>query len=182
MTSLKKKSKMKTLKKIMITIILLLSVSNIFAQLTKVEIVATGLTCSMCSNAINKQLKTLTDVEKVDIDLNSNTFIVFLKNNNRITPKILKDKVEDAGFFVGEMILFLPFKNQIISENLTVYSPEMSFIFIDSKVKPSNGELKLQVLDKGYLTSKAFKKIAKLLKRDASSKVEKQNVYYVKVV
>ena len=181
-TSLKKKSKMKTLKKIMITIILLLSVSNIFAQLTKVEIVATGLTCSMCSNAINKQLKTLTDVEKVDIDLNSNTFIVFLKNNNRITPKILKDKVEDAGFFVGEMTLFLPFKNQIISENLAIYSPEMSFIFIDSKVKPLNGELKLQVLDKGYLTSKAFKKIAKLLKRDASSKVEKQNVYYVKVV
>ena len=67
---------MKTLK-IIITIIFLLSVSNTFAQLTKVEIVATGLTCSMCSNAINKQLKTLTDVEKVDIDLNTNTFIVF---------------------------------------------------------------------------------------------------------
>ena len=172
---------MKTLK-IIITIIFLLSVSNTFAQLTKVEIVATGLTCSMCSNAINKQLKSLTDVEKVDIDLNTNTFIVFLKDNNQITPEILKNKVEDAGFFVGEMILVLPFKNQIISENLAVYSPEMSFIFIDSKVKTLNGELKLQVLDKGYLTSKAFKKIAKLWKSDVNSSVEKQNVYHVKIV
>ena len=173
---------MKTLKKILITIILLLSVSNTFAQLTKVEIVATGLTCSMCSNAINKQLKTLTDVQKVDIDLNTNTFIVFLKDNNQITPEILKNKVEDAGFFVGEMILVLPFKNQIIAENLPVNTANMSFIFIDSKVKTLNGEFKLKVLDKGYLTSKAFKKIAKSWNSDANSSVEKQNVYHVKII
>lgn len=166
----------------MITIILLLSVSNTFAQLTKVEIVATGLTCSMCSNAINKQLKTLTDVEKVDIDLNTNTFIVFLKDNNQITPEILKNKVEDAGFFVGEMILVLTFKNQIIAENLPVYNSNMSFIFIDSKVKILNGELKIKVLDKGYVTAKAFKKIAKSWKPDANTSVEKENVYHVKIV
>lgn len=166
----------------MITIILLFSVSITFAQLTKVEIVATGLTCSMCSNAINKQLKTLTDVEKVDIDLNTNTFIVFLKDNNNITPEILKNKVEDAGFFVGEMMLFLPFKNQTIAENLPVNTANMSFIFIDSKVKTLNGELKLKILDKGYLTSKAFKKIAKSWKPDGNSSVEKQNVYHVKIV
>jgi len=46
------------------------------AQITKVEIMATGLTCSMCSNAINKQLKTIDEVENVDIDLNKNLFIV----------------------------------------------------------------------------------------------------------
>ena len=75
---------MKSLKKIMIAAILLLSIPSAFAQLSRVDIVATGLTCSMCSNAINKQLKTLTDVEKVDIDLNTNTFVVFLKKNNQI--------------------------------------------------------------------------------------------------
>ena len=76
------------------------------AQITKVEIMATGLTCSMCSNAINKQLKTIDEVENVDIDLNKNLFIVRLKNNNTLSPKTFNDKVEKAGFF--EMWRLLP--------------------------------------------------------------------------
>lgn len=173
---------MNSLKKIMIATILLLTMPSAFAQLTKVEIVATGLTCSMCSNAINKQLKTLSDVEKVDIDLNTNTFVVFLKKNNNITPKILKDKVENAGFFVGEMVLFLSFENQQTTENVIVKSNNMSFIFVDSKNKILNGETKFKVFDEGYLTSKAFKKASKLLKFDSINAIDKQNVYHVKVV
>jgi copper chaperone CopZ len=173
---------MKSLKKIVIATILLLSIQNTFAQLTKVEIIATGLTCSMCSNAINKQLKTLTDVEKVDIDLNTNTFIVFLKKNNQITPKILKDKVENAGFFVGEMVLFVPFENQKIIENAIVNTNNMSFVFIDSKNTTLNGDTKLKVFDKGYLTSKALKKASKFLKLDANNSSEKENIYHVKII
>ena len=119
---------MKSLKKIMIAAILLLSIPSAFAQLSRVDIVATGLTCSMCSNAINKQLKTLTDVEKVDIDLNTNTFVVFLKKNNQITPKILKDKVENAGFFVGEMVLYMTFEKQQTVANSIISTNNMTFI------------------------------------------------------
>jgi hypothetical protein len=35
------------------------------AQMQKAEIKATGLTCSMCSNAINKQLKAMSGVTTV---------------------------------------------------------------------------------------------------------------------
>ena len=49
------------------------------AQIIKAEIRATGLTCSMCSNAINKQLKSMTEVVNVETDLNTNTFTVTLK-------------------------------------------------------------------------------------------------------
>jgi copper chaperone CopZ len=173
---------MKSLKKIVITLILLLSISNVFAQISKVEIVATGLTCSMCSNAINKQLKTLSDVEKVDIDLNSNTFVVFLKKDNQTTPKILKDKVENAGFFVGEMTLFLSFDKQILTENATFKKDGLSFILLDAKTKTLNGEVKLKVFEKGYLTTKAFKKIAKSLQNEGNASDAKENVYRVKIV
>lgn len=173
---------MKSLIKIMIAAIVLLSNASAVAQLSKVEIVATGLTCSMCSNAINKQLKILTDVEKVDIDLNTNTFIVFLKKDNQITPKILKDKVENAGFFVGEMVLYMSFEKQITAMNSIVSTSNMAFIFIDDSAKTLDGETKLKVFDKGYLTSKAFKKVAKLLKYDKNNTIEKENVYHVKVV
>ena len=166
----------------MIAAILLLSIPSAFAQLSRVDIVATGLTCSMCSNAINKQLKTLTDVEKVDIDLNTNTFVVFLKKNNQITPKILKDKVENAGFFVGEMVLYMTFEKQQTVTNSIISTNNMTFIFIDENTKILNGETKLKVYDKGYLTSKAFKKVAKLIKYDGNNAIEKGNVYHVKIV
>ncbi|WP_158727784.1 MULTISPECIES: heavy-metal-associated domain-containing protein [unclassified Flavobacterium] len=67
------------------------------AQMQKAEIKATGLTCSMCSNAINKQLKAMSGVTTVTTDLNTNSFFVAFENNNTITPKMLKDAVEKAG-------------------------------------------------------------------------------------
>ncbi|MBK8850443.1 MAG: heavy-metal-associated domain-containing protein [Saprospiraceae bacterium] len=67
------------LKSFLFTLTAVLVFANADAQISKAEIVATGLTCSMCSNAINKQLKSLTDVDSVVIDLNTNTFVVHLK-------------------------------------------------------------------------------------------------------
>ena len=78
---------------------LLLFALNTNAQIIKAEIIATGLTCSMCSNAINKQFKSLAEVEKVATDLNTNTFTVYLKSNAIITPKKLKEQVEKASYF-----------------------------------------------------------------------------------
>jgi hypothetical protein len=58
----------------------------------------------------------------------------------------------------------------------------MTFIFIDNSTNTLEGETKLKVFDKGYLTSKAFKKVAKLLKYDGNNAIEKGNVYHVKIV
>lgn len=73
--------------------------TNTNAQISKAEIRATGLTCSMCSNAINKQLKSLPEVVNVETDLNTNTFTVTLVEGNTLSPKIFKEKVEKAGFY-----------------------------------------------------------------------------------
>ena len=49
------------------------------AQITKVSLQASGLTCSMCSNSINKALKTLDFVERVDADIKTYTFEILFK-------------------------------------------------------------------------------------------------------
>ena len=77
------------------SIILMFSIKS-NAQIVKAEIRATGLTCSMCSNAINKQLKSMPEVANVETDLNTNTFTVTLKEGNSLTPKVFKEKVEKA--------------------------------------------------------------------------------------
>ena len=86
------------MKKNILLFILLFSIQITNAQISKAEIIATGLTCSMCSNAINKQLKKLPEIEKVDVDLNSNTFTIYMKKDKTISPRILKESIQKAVF------------------------------------------------------------------------------------
>lgn len=141
------------------------------AQITKAEIVATGLTCSMCSNAINKQLKKLPEIEKVDVDLNSNTFTIYIKKGNTISPRILKESIQKAGFFVGSMIVTLDLDNPKIAGN-------PNFIFMDTKSQ--KGETRFKILDKGYLVMKDFKKLSKLYANSPTYNIENEDNYHLK--
>jgi hypothetical protein len=68
--------KSKNIKNALIALTFLFMFSiNSNAQISKVEIRATGLTCSMCSNAIYKQLESIPEVETVETDLNTNTLL-----------------------------------------------------------------------------------------------------------
>lgn len=147
-------------------------------QITKVEIMATGLTCSMCSNAINKQLKTIAEVEKVDIDLNKNLFVVILKADNKLTPKTFKDKVEKAGFFIGSMVLSVNFANQNVEDNKQIDN----YIFIDTKAQTLNGLAKVKVLDKGYVTAKEYKKLAKTFVKYQTYAKGGEGIFHLKAI
>ena len=57
------------MKKTFAIIAILLSSVIQAQQVTKVSIQASGLTCSMCSNAINKSLRSLDFVDKVDANI-----------------------------------------------------------------------------------------------------------------
>ncbi|MFY7965547.1 MAG: heavy-metal-associated domain-containing protein, partial [Chitinophagaceae bacterium] len=89
------------MKNFVIFIFIALTLNASSQQITKAEIIATGLTCSMCSNAIYKQLKATDGVDSVKTDLNKNMFIVFLSETRNVSPVVLKEKIEKAGFFVG---------------------------------------------------------------------------------
>lgn len=139
------------------------------AQITKAEIIATGLTCSMCSNAINKQLKSLPEVQSVETDLNTNTFTVVLKSDTNVTPKLFKDNVEKAGFFIGSLVL------SIDSKSLK------NFINIDKKDIPSENEVQIQILDKGFVTDKEFKKLSKKYKNSETYLVSNEDDFHFKI-
>lgn len=173
---------MKKISKILIAVVILLSITNSFSQISKAEIVATGLTCSMCSNAINKQLKKLPEVEKVDIDLNTNTFTISLKKNNSISPKTLKESVQKAGFFVGSMIVTMDFDNQKIVDNSKLKKDNLNLFFIDTNSKTLNGQEKFKVLDKGYLVMKDFKKNLKIYSKYASYNLDNEDDYHLKPI
>lgn len=152
-----------------ILVTLFTTISN--AQISKAEIRATGLTCSMCSNAINKQLKAMPEVKNVEIDLNTNTFIVSLSENNSVKPSALKEKVEKAGFFIGSLIL------TTTSEAIK----NSSYIVVNGKENNSK-EVKIQILDKGYVTDKEFKKLSKSYKNSLTFNNNNENDFHIEIV
>lgn len=139
------------------------------AQIVKAEIRATGLTCSMCSNAINKQLKSMSEVVNVETELNTNTFTVTLKEGNSLTPKVFKEKVEKAGFFIGSLVLTT--KAETIKQE--------GYIVVN-KASTSNAEVQIQILDKGYVTEKEFKKLSKSLKNVVTYNSNNEDDFHVK--
>lgn len=150
-----------------------------YAQIAKAEIIATGLTCSMCSNSINKQLKSLAEVDSVATDLNTNTFTVFLKKDNNIKPRVLKERVEKAGFFVGSMVVTMSFDNLKIEDNLTIKKEDVTLVFVDAKAKTLNGETKVRVLDKGFVTQKEYKKLVKSFSKYLSYATDNEDDYHL---
>ena len=161
---------MKKVHIIIASIILMFSLKS-NAQIIKAEIRATGLTCSMCSNAINKQLKSMLEVANVETDLNTNTFTVTLNEGNNLSPKSFKDKVENAGFSIGSLIITA--KSETIANG--------SYILMNTNSNKS-GDIKFQVLDKGYVTEKEFKKLSKSNKDVATYSANNEEDFHIKIV
>ncbi len=90
------------------------------AQVTKVSLQASGLTCSMCSNSIYKALKTLDFVEEIDADVKTYTFEISFKTNSHVDFDKIKKKVEDAGFAVSGFVATIHFNNVQVKNNMPV--------------------------------------------------------------
>ena len=161
---------MKTIYVLITSIVLMFSL-NSNAQIVKAEIRATGLTCSMCSNAINKQLKTVPEVVNVEIDLNSNTFTVTLKEGNELSPKVFKEKVEKAGFFIGSLVVTA--KSNTITQS--------SYIMVNDK-KNNASEIHFQVVDKGYVTEKEIKRLSKSYKNIVTYASNNEDDFHIKMI
>lgn len=153
-----------------------------FAQISKAEIIATGLTCSMCSNAINKQLKSMSQVDSISTDLNTNTFTVYFKENTLLQPKVLKTAVEKAGFFVGSMVLTMKLDPQKIENNTTFKIEDGSFILMEATGQIPDKGAQYKILDKGFVTQKEYKKLAKSYSKHPSYTKEDENDYHLKAI
>jgi copper chaperone CopZ len=129
------------------------------AQVSKVSLQASGLTCSMCSNAINKALKTLDFVSMVDADIKTYTFEISFKTNSVVDFDLIKKKVENAGFTVCAFYANLHFNNVEIKTGETIVIAGKTFLFVNTKDRILNGDRKIKIMDKGFVSAKEYKKI-----------------------
>ncbi len=144
--------------KYLIIIILAIFPFTSMAQVRSITIQASGLTCSMCSNSIFKALKTIDFVDKVDANIKTSSFEVTVKPGAVINFDKLKDKVEDAGFFVASFIVNYNFDELAIANDEHVNVGDNTFHFLNIKNAVLSGEKKIRILDKGFVPAKEYKK------------------------
>ena len=129
------------------------------AQITRATLQATGLTCAMCSNAINKALEKVPFVESVRSDIKNSAFNMVFRNGSTVDIDALKEAVEGAGFSVGSLKITGNFSEQQLSADHHFRVGELNFHFLGTEGKLISGEQTLTILDKDFVTAKEFKKL-----------------------
>jgi len=154
-----------TMKKL-ILILIAFSTLSASAQVSKITLQASGLTCSMCNNAISKALKTLPYAESVKTDIKNASFDIIVKPGSKPSFDEIKRKVEGAGFSVASMKVTMKFDNTSVQNNEHVNADGFTFHFLNVKDQLLNGEQTIQILDKGFVSAKTFAKNAVYTKMD----------------
>lgn len=146
------------MKRMILVIAAALFVLQSNAQFTKATLQATGLTCAMCSNAINKALQKVPFVESVKSDIKNSAFDIVFKKDAEISIDALKNAVEDAGFSVGSLKVTGTFSDVKIADDQHVKIGNENFHFLNVSNQVLNGEKTFKILDKNFVTAKDFKK------------------------
>ena len=145
------------MKKILLFIAIAASVIT-EAQVSTVSLQASGLTCSMCSNAVNKALKNLDFVLKVDADIKTYTFEISFKPGSVIDFDMLRKGVENAGFAVCAFVATIHFDNVQVKNGQPVIIQNKTFLFLNINDQVLNGDKQVKILDKGFVSPKEYKK------------------------
>lgn len=148
------------MKKIITICLAIVMAVQLNAQFTKATLQATGLTCAMCSNAINKALQAKPFIQSVKADIKNSSFNIVFKENANVDIDEIRKAVEDAGFGVGNLKLTGSFKELKIGNDAHVQIGDRHFHFLNASNQVLNGEQTITIVDKDYLTAKQFKKIS----------------------
>ena len=150
------------MKKIFLLILSVAFLLNMNAQISKAELIAHGLTCSMCSNATLNQLKSITFLDSIDTDVEQAKFILYFKPNHDYNLNLIRSKVEDAGFSVGSLVIYMNFNNLNVEDDFHYTVGDKTFHFMDTKNQTLNSVQAVKVIDKGFVSNKEHKKYLKL--------------------
>ena len=148
------------MKKIITLFILCLSLTAANAQFKTAMLQASGLTCAMCTKAINNSLEKLPFIQSVKADIKNSAFNIVFKQQTNVDIDQLKHAVEEAGFSVAKLKLSGNFDNIAIKNNEHVQINKHTFHFLNVNNQVFNGEKQITIVDKNYITTKEFRKFS----------------------
>jgi copper chaperone CopZ len=154
------------MKRIIIILAFTLAAASVNAQFTGARLQATGLTCAMCTNAIHKALEKLPYIETVKADIKNSAFDLKFREGSSFQIDELKEAVEDAGFSVGKLEMQARFDQLSLVSNRHFEYAGMNFHFTGSGSHELNGDQMLTILDRDFVTAKAYRKLSQSVKAE----------------
>lgn len=148
------------MKKIIFVAVIAVFGVNAMGQFKTGTLQAAGLTCAMCTKAINETLKELPFVQTVKADIKNSQFVIHFKDGANVDPDALKKAVEDAGFSVAKLRLVLSFDNVQVSNDSHLKLGSKTYHFLDIRSQVLDGEKTITFVDKNFVVAKEFKKYA----------------------
>lgn len=128
------------------------------AQFTKAALQASGLTCSMCSKAVKNALEKVSFVEKVEVNLKAQEYVLSFKNGAAIDFDALSKAVEDAGFSVSDLKVTADLSGVAVQKDEHLKIGSQYFHFLNAPAKTLDGTTTFSLVDKHFVSAKAFKK------------------------
>jgi copper chaperone CopZ len=148
------------MKKLLLILMVIFLAVQSHAQFSRATLQATGLTCAMCSNAINKALQKLTFIQSVRSDIKNSSFNIVFTEKADVDIDEIRKAVEDAGFAIGSLKLTGNFNEVKIENDKHVQIGDKHFHFLNVDNRVLNGEQTITIVDKDFLTAKQFKKFS----------------------
>ena len=137
---------------------------NAQAQVTKVSLQASGLTCSMCSKAVKMALEEVAFVEKVQVNIKTQEYNLSFKQGMTVDFDALNKAVQDAGFSVAALQVTALVQQKKLQKDEHHKIGEQYFHFLNASNQLLDGLVSLSLVDKGFVSPKEFKKYAALTK------------------
>lgn len=148
------------MRKILLAIAMVISLQSI-GQVQSATLVASGLTCSMCSKAIYKSLVKVPTVQDVKADIKNSSYTITFKPAVDVSPEALKKAVEDAGFSVASLKITANFDKAQAGSNITTSLQGSEYTFINSTKQVLQGVKTFTIVDKNYMSADEHKKYEK---------------------
>ncbi len=152
--------------------ITIFSVLSINAQTNTVIIDVNGLTCSLCSKAVEKKMRQLDFVQSVKMDLNSNEASVSIDFSKNPDWNLLAKSVYEAGFSIGN---FRVPSCEKTSQLLQSGDCINDYAFVGANGKRENPDYYV-LIGKYFMTSKVYSSWKK--KQILASDPDKNLYYY----
>ena len=129
-------------------------------QVKEVTLQASGLTCAMCSNAINKALQKLPFAAKVQPNIKESSFTMLFKEGAAVDFDAIRKAVEGAGFSVAKMQVKAHFSGVNINNDSHVAFQGTTLHFLGVQQQTLSGEHTFEIVDKKFVPDSVYKKYA----------------------
>ncbi|MEJ7736731.1 MAG: heavy-metal-associated domain-containing protein [Chitinophagaceae bacterium] len=153
------------MKKIFFMLWLAISGLSLHAQFSSAVLQASGLTCAMCSKAINNSLEELAFIQSVKPDIKNSAFNIQFKSGDQVNIDELRKAVEDAGFAIAKLRLSGRFDRVGVKNDEHVQLGSNTFHFLNVKDQTLDGNKQITIVDKSFLTIREFRKYSSASQR-----------------